>query len=173
MVDAPVELDEAALKRSEPDQSALKELFEELEFRTLLRRIAPDASTQTPAKEAPKGGVVQGDLFAMGEAVTEGTDQQALGIAAINYDHLYQLVRTDEEVSVLCRKMMEQPSVCWDTETDSLDEHKAELVGIAFFLESRNSLLWPFRRNVPCSSRGWSCSAPSLRMRPSKRSVRT
>ena len=28
--------------------------------------------------------------------------------------------------------MTEQPSVCWDTETDSLDEHKAELVGIAF-----------------------------------------
>ena len=81
MVDAPVELDEAALKRSEPDQAALKELFEELEFRTLLQGIAPDASTQTPAKEAPKGGVVQGDLFAMGEAVTE-EPFKARGIAA-------------------------------------------------------------------------------------------
>ena len=132
MVDAPVELDEAALKRSEPDQAALKELFEELEFRTLLRRIAPEANTQTPAKEAPKGGAVQGDLFAMGEAVTEGTGQSNGYRTLANYDHLYQLVRTDEEVSALCRKMMEQPSVCWDTETDSLDEHKAELVGIAF-----------------------------------------
>ena len=132
MVDAPVELDEAALKRSEPDQAALKELFEELEFEPCFGGSPRMRTLQLQPKRRRRGGAVRGDLFAMGDAVTEGAVESTGHRTLANYDHLYQLVRTDEEVSVLCRKMTEQPSVCWDTETDSLDEHKAELVGIAF-----------------------------------------
>ncbi|MBR1878977.1 MAG: DNA polymerase I [Paludibacteraceae bacterium] len=72
--DAPVELDEALLARKEVNAEALAQLYRELEFNTLLRKIAPDdpntqkepkdPASSKPAKPAKQdtSGVL--DLFA-------------------------------------------------------------------------------------------------------------
>lgn len=59
ITDVPVELDEQELRLKEPDTARLREIFGQLEFRTLMRRIDPDGSaatasaTPTPAIAKP------------------------------------------------------------------------------------------------------------------------
>ena len=69
--DVPITLDLEALKREEPDGERLQALFEELEFRTLLRNKetsqAPLLSPQggkAPSSRNKSADAVQGDLFA-------------------------------------------------------------------------------------------------------------
>ena len=49
-LDAPIAFDEEALKMQEPDYKVLRELFDELEFRQLARRIYTDLSVKDPSK---------------------------------------------------------------------------------------------------------------------------
>jgi len=58
----PIEFDPKSLTLDPPNESAIKELFTELEFRTLLRRVLGEEAAQSvePHKPAPGG---QMDLF--------------------------------------------------------------------------------------------------------------
>ena len=82
----PVELDEGAMKMGEPDREALRELFTELEFTSLLRELLPIAEVSeahySEAKseadvEAVLQGVPAGGALAVAiEAVSEITDEE-------------------------------------------------------------------------------------------------
>lgn len=150
MIDAPVTLDEASLSRSAPDMQALQSLFEELEFRTLLRRVggasaAPQEATSGTAPK-PATASTQGSLFDLPE--TQDAAGESVFTNLSSYPHLYQKVSTEQEVKMLCKKLLEQQEVCWDTETDELDEHRAELVGIAFSWEAGKAYYVPFPEGV-------------------------
>ena len=54
---------------------------------------------------------------------------------AENKDHLYQSVDTEFSQKLLLNKLLQQSSVCFDTETTSLNTLEAKLVGIAFSYE--------------------------------------
>ena len=54
---------------------------------------------------------------------------------AENKDHFYQSVTTEFSQKLLLKKLMKQASVCFDTETTSLNTLEAKLVGIAFSYE--------------------------------------
>ena len=83
--DVPIELDEQLLSRTEPNVEALSALYRELEFNTLLRKIAPEGQN-TPSNQstpsAPKkakpdtSGVL--DLFADFGGDTDATDAPAV-----------------------------------------------------------------------------------------------
>ena len=66
--DVPIELDMSALVREQPDEEALRKIFEELEFRTLMERIFKKESQPLPFSAGPlfaqESGPIQGDLFA-------------------------------------------------------------------------------------------------------------
>lgn len=146
MLDAPIELNEEELKRSEPNQEALKELFEELEFRTMMRRVlssSEDKAESTPAAPQSAPSSLQGSLFDMGGP--SDAPPTPSGFKTLStYDHLYQIVDSDEDIALLCKKMIDQKEVCWDTETDNLDERIAELVGIAFSWKAGTAYYVPF-----------------------------
>ena len=46
--DVPIELDMSALVREQPDEEALRKIFEELEFRTLMERIFKKVCLRSP-----------------------------------------------------------------------------------------------------------------------------
>lgn len=127
--DVPIEVDEDQFTRKEINEEAIKEIFEVLEFRTLLPRVLK----QEPQKIVPKGPV-QGDLFALfEEAVTP--DVIALPANFTDYrstPHTYRIVQTDKEMEALCAELCAQPSVCFDTETTGIDPLLSELVGLSF-----------------------------------------
>jgi len=119
VLDAPVEFDAEALKYTNLNERAVKEIFDEMEFRTLAKRIFTDLSVQ----QKDLGG--QASLFDIQE---EKEKVNSLD----NTPHNYHLVEKPEEIEALIEKLKAQKYFCFDTETTALDAQQAELVGIAF-----------------------------------------
>lgn len=116
VLDAPVTFDENKLKYDKPNQKALKEVFDEMEFRTLSKRIFTDIGINQEA--------TQGSLFDVQE------EEKMNSLA--NTTHHYHLIENQEDIKKLVDKLNEQKTFCFDTETTALDAQRAELVGIAF-----------------------------------------
>jgi DNA polymerase-1 len=137
ITDVPIAFSEKDLTRDPIDQEKLKALFEELEFRTLARRVLNE--DLTPGKEPPakKPGMQEGDqmdLFGSGSSDTApAASSGSSGIRDIaNTDHLYQLITHPDECRMLVDSLLKKESVAFDTETTSLDAISAELVGMSF-----------------------------------------
>jgi DNA polymerase-1 len=122
ILDVPVELNEAELKYNGPKMSALQKTFAELEFRTMGDRILKHFSAQNTSVAVEEGGSL--DLFASAE-------QQTAQLSQLDNSN-YHLVKTKEQRAELLTKLLAQEKFCFDTETTSLVEIDAELVGIAF-----------------------------------------
>ncbi len=128
ILDVPVEFNEADLKMCDPDKDRVIELFSELEFRTLTKRVFGVEIQNTPA-----GG--QMDMFAVNVPETEAEKIPELPTefkTLENSEAKYQLIDNKEKRAELITKLNSQKSVCFDTETTSLDSLNAKLVGIAF-----------------------------------------
>ncbi len=142
----PVEFHEEDFRLKEWNKQELIDVFTELEFKTLGKRILGDEFNVFST--APTG--VQTDLF--GNAVSGGrtikvkaevnpdtlqpsTDENA-GFHAdkniSNTPHHYELIDTDEKLPQLLNDLMQQPEISFDTETTGTDPNQVELVGISF-----------------------------------------
>lgn len=145
ILDVPVELKEEELIFEQPNIEAVKEIFSELEFRRLTENFlktfataAPTTETATtstqPKVSTPAGG--QFDLFAAPGSGNVSEDESIHGFKTIkNTDHFYQHVNTAFSRKLLMRKLMQQTSVCFDTETTGLKSLEVEVIGIAFSWE--------------------------------------
>ncbi len=142
--DVPIEFDEEALLYTGPIAEKLGPLFEELEFRTLKKRILgeTDEDSGTPATKKPKAKATpagQMSLFGGGEAHAEAskgaTEEEAAPHSRFTIStkaHDYRVVDTQELRKSLAGYLALQDEFCFDTETNSLDALDAELVGISF-----------------------------------------
>ena len=152
--DAPITLDLDALKREEPDEEKIQTLFEELEFRTLLKRVlTPLSSSQggkAPASrkkaESLQGELfgapaVQGDLFAPVQGNLFDDDSSPFGVVGgagvglaslASTPHTYTLADTKEKRDEIVKKLSEAEAFAFDTETTGTDSIVAELVGMSF-----------------------------------------
>ena len=141
LLDAPIELDEKVLELQKFDAEKMQNLFEELEFRTLAKRLlniesenTNNKSTQTAfSKTTDNSG--QMDLFAMAEKEIPVASYQNIS----DQDVKYQLVSTAKQRSQLLTDLMQQTSVCFDTETTGLNPLKADLIGLAFCFEKNQA----------------------------------
>ena len=131
----PIAFDEEALRYGPPNDDALRPLFEDLEFKTLIRRVL---ETDAPAA-APQFG-----LFAPQEVLAPdhndlpfNTSTDAINRVStiLTTAHDYHLVDTPEARATLIRTLGQQPTFCFDTETDRIDALEAQLVGLAFAYE--------------------------------------
>lgn len=141
--DAPVEFHQEQYDLETPDFEKVKEVFDEIEFRrlyeNLYRAFAPaPAETivvsevevkQTPAGTEVKGQVMQLDLFANFEELEQATSTKS---TIEHNDHLYQFINNPKAQKKLVDNLLQQKVVCFDTETTSLNELEAELVGMSF-----------------------------------------
>lgn len=135
LLDAPIEFHEGDFKKDPADTEKIQELFGELEFRTLTKRIlgdSADSASSAPKKQvakAPSNG--QTDLFASPESPEAESFAEGGMKSLENAEHLYQLVLHPEERKLLLKNLVQQKAVCFDTETTGLDVRKASLVGLA------------------------------------------
>ena len=145
ITNVPVQFNEKDYELSDPDMDAASAIFEELEFRRIqenFKRIFtlnPESSPAiTPAaSEAPSAPTAQFDLFSPppGQGTTAVAETSRNNQQSVN--HQYQLVDSPVGRSLLLEKLLQQTSVCFDTETTGLDALQAELVGIAFSWEKQ------------------------------------
>ncbi|WP_300670439.1 DNA polymerase I [Soonwooa sp.] len=138
LCDAPIDFKEEDYDLETPDFEKLKEIFEELEFRRLYENLYRTFSTETvaPAETATvktstsaKPQVTQLDLFANFEELNEATSSKS---NIKENDHLYQFVDQPKAMRMLLNNLLAQPAVCFDTETTSLNELEAQLIGMSF-----------------------------------------
>lgn len=131
--DVPMQLDLDELKVEQPDETKLRAIFEELEFKTLINKFLNKVESK------PKTDNNQLDLFA--ENTTNESDEpknaKFESIKTTQYE--YKLVENEEELRQLCDFFITKESVSIDTETTSTDAISAELVGLSFSVEEKKA----------------------------------
>jgi DNA polymerase-1 len=143
ILDVPVEFDEKTLRLEEPNAKALVPLFEELEFRTFAKRILGDTEfiTEEKAKQAiAKSG--QMDLF--GGVFEEEEIPVEEKLKKLLSEKEYVTLTGQKDIEQLLLLIKKEKHFCFDTETTSLDNVDAQLVGIAFCLNPGKAWYLPF-----------------------------
>ena len=142
ITDVPVQFNEKDYELSDPDMNAVSAIFEELEFRRIqenFKRIFTHNPESNPVKKSPAAPAptAQFDLFnpPPGHGTTNIAETSKNNQQSVN--HQYQWVDSPVGRSLLLEKLLQQTSVCFDTETTGLDALQAELVGIAFSWEQQ------------------------------------
>ena len=134
ITDVPVEFSEKSLTREEPNKEKINQLFTELEFRALSKRVFKETMS------APVS--LQGNLFAPSSSATSSSPIVAQAQETLvelktisNTKHKYQLIDSQVKREILITELEKQKSFCFDTETTSLEEMDAEVLGLALSYE--------------------------------------
>ena len=153
MLDVPVTFNAKDFELDQPDIEKVTALFSELEFRNLLtnftKTFAVESATKVNsaertseekipaiAKKVAPSTEGQFDLFAAPGTGSISEEDVASGFKTIaNTNHFYQHIDSPFSRKLLLKKLMEQTSVCFDTETTGLKALEVELIGIAFSYE--------------------------------------
>ena len=159
LLDCPVTFNENDYELSTPDVEKTDALFMELEFRQMKAQFDklynPAATSEeneketTVLKKAPvkKSNDEQYDLFGFSDA-EEVTETHTSYYATLeNTEHFYQNVQGDLPTKMFIQNLLNQTSVCFDTETTGLDALNSELVGMAFSWEKGKGFYVPFPEN--------------------------
>lgn len=146
ITNVPVEFHEEDFRLKEWNKDILKEIFTELEFRTVGKRLLGDEFGEQPgAKKATVG--VQADLFGGGgeappqEDITSNFVSPGKNIN--NTPHEYELVESEGEMKALLDALEKNSEISFDTETTSIDANNAELVGLSFSVKPHSGWYVP------------------------------
>lgn len=129
-IDVPFDFKKEEFERKPIDEEKIENLFEELEFRTLINRVL-----KRETKAAPKKDEAQGNLFA------EFTDNQPEEKKYSNLNELkdmvysYHLIDSEIEMINLRDKLLSHDSCSFDTETTGVNPIESEIVGMSFALK--------------------------------------
>ncbi|MEZ4798743.1 MAG: DNA polymerase I [Flavobacteriales bacterium] len=124
LLDAPTPLEEEALRLTAFNKEELRDIFNDLEFRQLAKRVLGE-----------EGGAeaTQGTLFGDDEVQTAPSPEAPSTLKTINdVGHEYLLVETEEQINDLINILKENRSFCFDTETSDIEPINAFLVGMSF-----------------------------------------
>src|SRR5436190_808491 len=154
----PVEFHEENFRLKEWNKEKLKDVFTELEFKFLGKRLLGDEFSFVTA---PQG--VQTDLFgnvvqpvkARGakaeEAVEEVIEEISDAVLKVdknihNCPHDYKAIEGDEAIKAFVKELTHYQEICFDTETTGIDANDAELVGFSFSVKPCEGYF------IPCPS---------------------
>jgi DNA polymerase-1 len=157
ITDVPVQFHEEDYRLKEWNTEALSEVFTELEFKTLGKRILGETFNAFQSNNE----MVQTDLFGnivhsknptpknasskKDDAKTNNEDvsatgedetKESTGLAADkninNTNHQYELIEGDSAIEKLIEQLNSQKEICFDTETTGTDANNVEIVGLSF-----------------------------------------
>ena len=124
--DTPLDFTLESLEVKEPEPEALVAFLNAMEFRSLTKRVADKLDITPPAAPAP---------------MAEEAPEQA---AALPFDPTrYESVTTPEALARWIARIREVGHVAFDTETTSLDEMRADLVGVSLAVDTGTACYIP------------------------------
>ena len=160
--DVPIEFHQEQYDLETPDFEKAKVVFEEIEFRRLYENLYrafhgqavisneqsanEDSTKQETSKPESQNSAhgTQLDLFATYEELDHATSSKS---NISENDHLYQYIDTPKAQKILVQNLLQQKAVCFDTETTSLNELEAELVGMSFSYKKGLAYYIPLSEN--------------------------
>ena len=141
IIDVPIEISDDKLIIEPFDKDTLREIFTDLEFRTLQKEILGETVSNTPPRTA--SGAV--DLFNQTAAEEVVISSPFENINTI--PHEYHLVESEQEYDNLITQLKGADSFAFDTETTGLDFNDAEIVGISFTIKKGSGYYVPLSVN--------------------------
>ncbi|WP_233861739.1 DNA polymerase I [Tenacibaculum piscium] len=166
MLDVPVEFHEENFEMCQPNIQATADIFNDLEFRRLADTFVRIFTAAVPVKADEKASeeniankqetknipvtntTGQFDLFATPGTGTTNQETTISGFKTIeNTPHFYQHINSPLARKLLVSKLMQQKSVCFDTETTGLKALEVELIGISFSWEKGKGYYVSFPEN--------------------------
>ncbi len=157
ITNVPVEFHEEDYKLKDWDKEKLKEVFADLEFKTLGKRLLGDDFSITTGskgvveKEIPQG--IQTDLFGniiepepiKAEPIHSDDDESALPVDKniSNTVHRYESIEGDVAIKKLVTDLQKHTEICFDSETTGIDANDAELVGLSFAVKPGEAFYVP------------------------------
>jgi len=139
ILDVPVELNEEQLIRKHPNETKLRELLDELEFRNFAQRIFTELSLSPADSKPSQEQAIPYSPLKVEDEIIEVVKKNDI----LTTNHEYILVDTKEKRKTLLLKLAQAKSFCFDTETTGLDTHESELVGISFSIEPHKAYYIP------------------------------
>jgi len=109
------------------DVPRLRELYMRMELRALLKSLGA-----APVPEAPAGAAEIDVVIAEASDGSGAPIAAAVAIVTTPARRDYHKVMSEEELEVWLTKLTAAPLVSFDTETDSLDYMRAQIVGVSF-----------------------------------------
>jgi DNA polymerase-1 len=140
IVDLDVEFNEDHLIMCDVDTEKVKDIFTELEFRNLARRVIGEEIVVTAHPSSNSGESAQLDLFGMQSMLVEQDPSPTADYKTIATEKpSYHLITQPEERKELLELLLKQSQVCFDTETTDIDALHADLVGMSFSYKAREA----------------------------------
>ena len=144
----PIDLHEENYRLKEWNRESLKEVFTELEFKTVIKRLLGEDDAGANGKPAASG--VQGDLF---NTTTASEEPEVISVVKPtkniqNTPHEYDVVESESEFQNLLDVLSKNNEISFDTETTNIDANDADLVGLSFCVEPSSGWYVP----VPCDN---------------------
>ena len=158
ILDVPVKFNAEEYKVSEFNKELLNEIFTELEFKSLGKRILGEPFTVVnTATPAPKVNQVK-DLFSEPDVTNESPSSSTVLMQDAetaedalfadknisNTEHQYLMVQGNEEINKLLKHLLTFNEICFDTETTGLDANIANIVGASFSVQKGEAWYVPF-----------------------------
>ena len=120
-----LEITPEQLSPGAPDVPRLRELYTRLELRALLKSLGAEA-------EPAAAGETEIDVLITETASPSGTEISAVAVVNVPAPREYHRVMSEEELDLWLGKLKAAPLISFDTETDSLDYMRAQIVGVSF-----------------------------------------
>ncbi len=135
-LNVPVDFHEESFHMDPPNREKVKAIFSELEFNTLAKRVLGEDIVVQQTQPA----VGQLDLFGGPAIETKAAEVFAALDGSVktivDTKPTYEFVNTKEKRSALLALLLQQKSVCFDTETTGIDAVVADIVGMSFTFKS-------------------------------------
>ena len=135
--DVPIRLDMDALRLKQPDEPRLRQIFAELEFKSLAEKIL------NKPKETATTVNSQLSLFAENPTDEPEISKPASFEALSTTPHDYQLIDTEQKAQKILDFFLTKRVLSLDTETTSTNAIEAELVGLSFSVEEKTGVYVP------------------------------
>ncbi|MBA4155032.1 DNA polymerase I [Flavobacterium sp.] len=173
LLDCPVTFDATDFELSKPDVEKTDAIFQELEFRQMKAQfdkwfgtgkeydeINTNGNGDSNSNEigngtekvvkiaaTKKSNEDQFDLFGFSDDDSNEAKPNSYYATLETTEHFYQSIQGDLPLKLLLQNLMNQTSVCFDTETTGIDALNAELVGLSFSWEKGKAFYIPFPEN--------------------------
>lgn len=131
--DVPIDLDLDSMRLGEPDEQKLREIFNELEFKTLADKIL------NKSKNNKKSVKQQLDLFAENPTDEPESSENASFETLQTTPHEYYLIENEADARKIFDFFLTKEILSLDTETTSTNPIDAELVGLSFSVEEKKA----------------------------------
>lgn len=167
LLDCPVEFNAEDFELSKPDVEKTDALFQELEFRQMKAQFdkyfgtgkeydeidtnGNGSSTETPQPTkkvaVKKTNEDQFDLFGFSDEESGEVKTNSFYATLETTNHNYTIIQGDLGIKLFLQNLLNQTSVCFDTETTGIDALNAELVGMSFSWQKGEAFYVPFPEN--------------------------